>query len=1094
MRKIAYRPLAIALAYAFASHAWAQTTDVPLDVIKQDYGNGQYGYRLGINVGVNGATPKEYLFDTGSDSFNIDVGLGALQGSSPAWFPNQAGASTGPLQFYLYGDGSYGYLQSSTTVSSMQFYNSGSGARVGSFATAAGAPVAVNYAWVSATATGDPVGTVGNVTLKIDTDFQQNLANGKAPEEGAFYGTFGAGDFGNGVPGMLTGSGYIVEANGAAGVPGQCGQGCLILGLTPALRAQFLSVVPWSGGAQGSFALSGAPSAAQFDTQFVYALSDGKHTSTAVLPTLFDTGTPNIMLIDNGVGLVAGETSAGHLNPYGDENPGITLTVTGAASGALPASIATGNDASGDYSNVVTLGPYGGFPSSAIYGISFFMRNAVMYDLANQSTGYTPFYVTDASITTGFTATAGMGPLGLAGTISGSGPFTVATGGVADLSGGNTYTGATVVEHGGWLGLAGPGSIAQSSGAQVDGALDISRASQATELTSLSGGGQVMLGGNVLMLTQAAGNFAGQLVDGGLSGARGGALVVSAGRQQLSGANTYTGTTGVAARGQLDLTGSLAGGVLNLGVLDNQGRIGGTVVNQGMLVDSGTIGGALDSSGIVMGQGRIGGDLSASAGGIAPDGPGLAVGGDYRQSAGVTLRVQPLAGLPDAAAGITVDGGATLMEGALLAAAPSVPGRFYQAGARYTVLSAAQGVQGQYTLAGTGAVSAVLGVATAHDAGHVYLDVVQQRSLASIDGTRNQRAVLAGVQTLALANPVFTAVANQSTDDAIRGAGDALAGDTHPSLRSALLEDSRFVRDAADDRLVQSTGANLAAGPAVGAPAANGLTAWGQVIGAWGHRASDGNAAGTPRSLGGVLVGGDLPLGGLARAGVMAGYTRTSLRAPARSGTDRSDDTHLGVYAGEQRGDWRLRGELAYSWHRFDAARTAAFSGFSERLYAHGHATTSQAFAEVGHLTSWRSVSLEPFARAAYVRLASPGFVERGGHAALAVQGQDDVLAYGILGARAGTHFQWRHSLLDAHLQLGWRHGFGRMQPQAAMTLDGSAAFVVDGVPMARDAMVLDADLALPLSRRTTLTLAYDGLLGHRTVDNAFRGGFVWRF
>lgn len=1094
MRKTAHRPLAIALAYAFASHAWAQTSDVPLDVIKQDYGNGQYGYRLGINVGVNGATPKEYLFDTGSDSFNIDVGMGALQGSSPDWFPSQPGASTGPLQFYLYGDGTYGYLQSSTTVSSMQFYDSSSGARVGNFDTAAGAPVAVNYAWVSSTATGDPVGSIGNVTLKIDTGFQQNLADGKAPEEGAFYGTFGAGDFGNGVPGMLTRSGYIVEANGGAGVPGTCGQGCLILGLTPALRAQFLSVVPWTGGAQGSFALSGAPSAAQFDTQFVYALSDGTHTSSAVLPTLFDTGTPNIMLIDNGVGLVDGETAAGHLNPYGDENPGITLTVTGAAHGALPTSIATGDDASGDYSNVVTLGPYGGFPSSAIYGISFFMHNAVMYDLANQSTGYTPFYVTDAPITAAFTATAAMGPLGLAGTISGSGAFTVAGGGVANLSGSNTYTGATVVERGGWLGLAGPGSIARSSGAQVDGALDLSRAFQATDLASLSGSGTVMLGGNLLTLTNASGDFAGQLVDGGLGGGAGGGLVVSSGRQRLSGDNTYTGATGVAARGELDLTGSLAGNVLNLGVLDNQGRIGGLVVNEGMLADAGDIGGGLASSGVVAGQGRVGADLLVTAGRIAPDGQGFVGAGDYRQAAGATLWLQPLAGQPASAAGIAVSGSATLDDGALLAAAPSAPGRFYQVGARYTVLSAGKGVQGQYALAGGGAVSAVLGVAAAYDAGHVFLDVLQQRSLTAIDGTANQRAVLGGVQTLAAASPVFTAVVNQATDAAVRGAADALSGDIHASLRGTLLDDSRFIRDAADERLVQVSGDDLAAGPATGTPGRHGFTAWGQVLGAWGHRAGDGNAAGAARSLGGAMVGGDLPLGEASRIGVMAGYTRTSMRVPARAGTDRSDDTHLGFYAGQQRGDWRLRGGLAVSWHRFDAARTVAFSGFSERLFAHGRATTSQAFAEVGRRVSWRGVALEPFARAAYVRLASPAFAERGGSSALAVRGQDDVVAYGTLGARAGTRFAFRHSVLDAHVQLGWRHGFGRMRPDAAMAFGGSSSFVVDGVPMARDAMVLDADLALPLSRTTTLTFAYDGLLGHRSVDGAVRGGLVWRF
>ncbi|WP_430392387.1 autotransporter outer membrane beta-barrel domain-containing protein [Dyella sp. 20L07] len=1093
MRKINYRPLALALACVFSPHVWAQSNDVPLDIIQENYGGGQFGYRLGINVGVNGAQPQEYLFDTGSDSFNIDVGLTALQGSGPAWFPTQAGTAVGPLQFYLYGDGTYGYLQASTTVSSLQFYNASNGAKVASFATPAGAPVAVNYAYVTSTATGAPVGTANGVTLKIDTGFQQNLANGVAPEEGVFYGIVGAGDFGNGVPGMLTKSGYIVEANGGAGVPGNCGSGCLILGLTPALRAQFLSVVPWIGGAQGNFPLSGAPSANQFDTQFLYALSDGQHTSSASLPTLFDTGTPNIMLIDNGVGLLSGETAAGHINANGDEIPGITLTATGVAPGAQPSSVTTGDDSNGDYTNVVTVGPYGGFPNGAIYGIGFFFRNAVMYDLQNQATGYTPFYVTDAAITTGFTVTSAMGPLGLAGTISGTGPFTVAAGGIANLSGTNTYTGATVVAASGWLGLAGPGSVAQSSDVHIDGVLDVSRASQATSITSLSGAGLVQLGGNVLMLTQAAGSFSGQLADGGLSGAGGGGLVVSAGRERLSGQNTYSGPTGIAAQGELDLSGSLAGGVLNLGVLVNAGSIGGSVVNQGWLANSGHIAGSLVSSGLLTGQGSIGGSLGVT-GTVAPNEQGFVVAGNYQQGAGSTYLVQASPIQSGLSSQIVVGGQASLAQGAGIALAPAASAGLYQKGARYTVLTANQGVAGTYTLGGNTTLSAVLGIATAYDAQHVYLDVVQNRSLGSIGGTYNQVATLNGVQSQAATGTVFTAVANLPSDAAVRGAADQLSGDIHASARATFLEDSHFIRDAVSGRLRQVGGDDASGVSSTTAPAANGLAWWGQFLGSWGHRDSDGNAAGVSSSLGGFVIGADMPVGEHTHVGALGGYTQTSLQAAAHRSSDSSDDAHLGLYAGSQWGAWGLRGGVAYSGHTFDSTRGIAFGTLNEQILGHGKSSTEQAFAEGGYRFQWQSISLEPFAQAAYVRLDNDGFSEHGGAAALRVEGDDDALTYGTLGARAGTHFQLNGDVFEAHAMLGWRHAFGRVSPEAQMGLAGSEAFAVDGVPLARDVMVLDAGLELPVTHDASVSLAYNGQVGHHVVDSGFRGGFVWKF
>ncbi len=1069
MRKIHYRPLSLALACLLAPYHYAHAGDIPLDIIQEPFNDdgSQYGYRLGINVGVNGAAPEEYLFDTGSDSFNIDVGLTALHGQGPSWFPTQSGAATGPLQFYLYGDGTYGYLQAATTVSSMQFYNSGSGAKVADFATAQGAPVAINYAYVTTTATGQVVGTLRDgATLKVDEQFQQNLAQGVAPEEGHFYGILGAGDFGNGVPGMLTQSGYIVEANGNANVPGSCGSACLIEGLTPALRAQFLSVVPWNGGAQGNFALSGAPSANQFDSVFTYVLSDGKHSSSATLPTLFDTGTPSIMLIDNDLGMQANENALGHINQYGDEIPGLTLTATGAAPGAKPASITTGDDSTGDYSNVVTVGPYGGFPDSAIYGISFFFHNAVMYDLANQATGYTPFYVTDSPINTGFTVTSAMGPLGLAGTISGSGAFTVAAGGIANLSGSNTYTGATVIAQGGWLGLAGPGSIAASSGVQADGMLDLSRSAGPVQIQSLSGAGDVALGANTLVLANASGSFAGQLGDGGLGGGSGGGLVIASGTETLSGANSYTGQTGIGSHAALNLQGSLAGTVLDAGALSGHGSIGG---NLGV---TGTV-----APGDALGSYRT-----------------LSVGGNYAQGAGSTYLAQLNPLQAGSSSLIAVQGSATLASGAQLdVLAPS--GQLFSKGARYTLLSAGQGLSGSYTLSGDTALSAVLGLSASYDAQHVYLDVLQTRALIDAAATRNQSATLAAVQNLAPAGVLFTAMANLPSDARLRNAADQLSGDVHASAQNVFLDDSRYVREAISGRLHQDAQDGASNGPAV-QQQANGVAWWGQFVGSWTHADSDGNAAELSSTVGGLLLGADMPmaLGDDGRVGLAAGYTQTSFTADQRDANGSSHDGTLSAYAGTRFGAFGLSLGAAYTQHSVSSTRNIELGDFSDHAQGNYKAYTSQLFGEAGYQFRFRATTLEPYLQAAYVRLNSDGFTEQGGAAALSASGTTRNVTYATLGAHAATSFPCNGDVLTAHASLGWRHAFGDVDASSRLAFAGGEAFAVDGLPIARNALAIDAGLDLPVGKHASFSLSYNGQLAHRTVDSGFRDNFIWRF
>ena len=63
--------VALITALGVIGQARAQQTVVPLD---------RFDDRVGITIGVNGGIAKEYLFDTGSDLFNIAIGRWPLAG------------------------------------------------------------------------------------------------------------------------------------------------------------------------------------------------------------------------------------------------------------------------------------------------------------------------------------------------------------------------------------------------------------------------------------------------------------------------------------------------------------------------------------------------------------------------------------------------------------------------------------------------------------------------------------------------------------------------------------------------------------------------------------------------------------------------------------------------------------------------------------------------------------------------------------------------------------------------------------------------------------------------------------------------------
>ncbi|WP_246674473.1 autotransporter outer membrane beta-barrel domain-containing protein [Mesorhizobium sp. B2-2-2] len=411
-------------------------------------------------------------------------------------------------------------------------------------------------------------------------------------------------------------------------------------------------------------------------------------------------------------------------------------------------------------------------------------------------------------------------------------------------------------------------------------------------------------------------------------------------------------------------------------------------------------------------------------------------------------------------------------------------------GARYTVLTADGGLTGAFAdVTGT----AFLSVTEAYDSNNAYLDVVQAKSFPSVGLTPNQIATGGGAESLGAGNPLYDAIVVLPTAAAAQDAFDQLSGEIHASARGMLLEDSRFVRDAASNRIAAAFGDGGAAalpvmaygegGPEMVAADTDRFAVWGQVFGSWSNTGGDGNAAAFDRSTGGLLAGADTLVGGW-RVGLIGGYGHSSFDADDRDSSGKSDSYHLGLYGGTNWGAIAFRSGAAYSWSSISTRRSVAFNGFADQLSADYDAGTAQVFGELAYKAeTGSSFHFEPFANLAYVSVHTDGFTETGGAAALTSASTRTDATFTTLGLRGATDFALGGIDATARGMLGWRHAFGDVTPTSAFAFAGGDQFTIAGVPIARDAAVIEAGLDLNMSANATLGLSYTGQFGSGTVD-----------
>jgi autotransporter-associated beta strand protein len=643
------------------------------------------------------------------------------------------------------------------------------------------------------------------------------------------------------------------------------------------------------------------------------------------------------------------------------------------------------------------------------------------------------------------------------------------------------------------LELTGSGSVGSVDIASAAGIFDISGTTSGASITTLSGvaGSSVLLGAETLTLTNASGTFAGAISGNG-------GLVLDSGTEILSGISGFTGST-IVNGGTLQVDGSIAS------------SSGLTVQSGGVITGTGTVPATSVASGGTLRPGNITGTLN--------------VDGNLTLNPGSLLDVQ--LNNPPPGTMVTAVNGIVTLSGALLNLRV---GSQIAPAATYIIIDN----DGVDPVVGTFAsVTENLPFLTpfvVYNAG-TGNDVAVRMLRNDIDWcfiahTINQCDVIRAFRQFPLDNELLSYVVVQDAAGA-RQAADALSGEIHATLSGVLMDDSRYVRDAIYARLLQAASTRGPSGqlavagsapivvaggrdpllpgrmalgaaeqvPSHGPRYRGPLAFWTDGYGAWGDFDGNGNAASADRSLGGFVSGMDADVGGGWRGGLATGYAQSNLGVDARLSSARVESYHLGGYAGGRIGAMALRGGGVWTWSRIDTGRDVVFPGFFEYEAASYGADTGQVFAEAALPLFASTTAFEPFARLAYVHVATDGFTEGGSLAALSSSGGAADVGYSALGARAAGVLQARGLHITPYASIAWQRAFGDLSPVAALVFASAGiGFEVFGVPIVRDSALIEAGMTVALAGDAAIGLAYSGQIADDLSDNAITGRMDWRF
>lgn len=597
------------------------------------------------------------------------------------------------------------------------------------------------------------------------------------------------------------------------------------------------------------------------------------------------------------------------------------------------------------------------------------------------------------------------------------------------------------------------------------------------------------------------------------------------GELTLSGENTYTGGTtvnGGTLRGYARAFGSgtitnnatlvldqsiddsmantLAGngsliktGAGSLNLTGNSSFSGTTAINAGRLAVNGSLANSavtVNDGATLGGNGTVG-NLTVARGGVVAPGNSIGqlnVNGDVTFAEGSVYQVETnAAGESDR---IVATGTATLNNSTL----SLVNTEGWQPLATYSLIAADGGING--TFANVTSDFAFLTPTLSYTGSGVSFALERNgTAFASLAGTRNARAVAGGLDSLGVSSALWNQVAQLDSATA-QQTFNTLSNELHASTQTALIEDSRLIRNAMVGRLhdAQSQDATSSSGAQSLTGSNDRGVVWTQALGAWGKTDSTRDLSGLKTRTKGVLLGADAPLDETWRIGALAGASRSDFDLRQGSGSSKSNNYHLGVYAGAKWDALNVKLGAAHTWHDIDAKRTLSVLGSDDRLSPNYDAHTTQVFGEVGYAIEHGAATVEPFAGLAHVHVSTDSFSERSGALELDSKSQKTDVSFSTLGVRVSTTTNLGGLEIKPNATLGWRHAFGDVNPEQRAAFAGGNTFTLQGVPVARNAAVIEGGLDMALSDRVSVGVSYGGQISSDTKDQKVNADLTFRF